>query len=573
MDLPQERENFYRVKIRVQKIEQVSSVKSLEGEVMAYVKKPFQSSVLKPGSIVKVQSRFTEVAPPLNPYEFDYRTYLARKNIFHQTFIEGEHISVSPDSLKEFSLALWGLKLKQSIIQSFQNSDLSPDSRQLCIALLTGYDDDISRETINAFAHSGTLHVLSVSGLHTGILYAVLIFFIGLVDRNKKYKILHVISIGFVLFVLSLITGFSPPVLRASIMLLLLMIGKYYFNYSANNSMNVIAVSAFIMLLTEPLLLYDAGFQLSYLAVIGIIYFEPWFTSLMNFDNVFLQKAWKLTSVSLAAQLGTLPVTLYLFHQFPLWFVFSNLLVIPLCTIVMLLAFLVLVKLNVVSVIINFFTRIIWFIIHLTDKRDIGYIDRIDFTMADVLFMAVLIFSISMTIRYRSYRFFASSLCVIIVWQFISVIESYSDKSSSVIGIYHTNKHTAFEIKNRNFLSLNTDENEKGYDFHLKPNLTSYNYADLYSASVDYFKSEKTSFFHLRKKHQVALVKFLSPEYILISQQPDLSPEFLEHIRPKLLIADGSNSYAYLKNLKEKCARLEIPFYSTKENGYLQLDL
>jgi competence protein ComEC len=573
IDLPQEKENFYKVRIAVQRIENGPASEPSKGEVMAYIRKPFNADQLKPGIVLAVQSRFAEVPLPKNPYEFNYRNYLARKNIYYQSFISAENILTASPHHAEFSLSQWGLELKQSIIERFKNSNLNEEAKQLCIALITGYDEDVSAETINAFAHSGTLHVLSVSGLHTGVLYAVLIFFIGLIDRHKKYKGLHVLCVVAMLFLLSLVTGFSPPVLRASIMLTLIMIGKYYFNYSANNSMNVIAVSAFIILLAEPFLLYDAGFLLSYLAVIGIIYFEPFFSSLINFDNVILSKAWKLSSVSLAAQLGTLPVTLYLFHQFPLWFIFSNLIVIPLCAVVMILAFLVLFKLNLVSVLINAITELIWFTIHLTDKRGIGYIDRIDFTMTDVLFMSALIFFFSFAIKFRSYRFLAGSLLMIIAWQCLSIFESFSDKSRSVIGIYHASKQSVVEIKNGTSLELKMKNNEKAYDFHVKPNHSSYNYFDLSSSSPDYVRSEKISFFHLTKPDHQALVKFLLPDVVLISEEPDIDPGLLAKVRPKLLIADGANGYGYLKKLKETCSKLEIPFYSTKENGYLQLDL
>jgi competence protein ComEC len=466
----------------------------------------------------------------------------------------------------------FGLSIKQKIKTGFETSGLNKETAQLCTALLTGYDDEINSDTINAFAHSGTLHVLSVSGLHTGILYAVLIFLLGLVDRNKKHLFIQLIIISVALWSFALITGFSPPVLRAVIMLNLIAIGRSYYSYSSQHSINILAVSAFLILIFNPLLIYDTGFLLSYSAVLGILYFEPVFTPLIHSRFTIVNKIWQLTSVSLAAQLTTLPITLFLFHQFPLWFIVSNLIVIPLCTVVMFLALLVLFKLNFMAAVINFCSSIIFYCIHLTDSRGIGYMDNIDFGWRDLIFLTAFIAGIAVFIRQRGYVCIAGAAILLIVWQLSSLFEITEKKSASHVGIYHVNKQMAADIKNANSIHFNSDLSNSNYNYHVKPNHTVYNYPDIDSLKFDFIKSGKNSFFKLTSEKQQALIHFLEPDYILVSNNADL-PEACLTKNIKLIIADGSNNYKNIKELRTLCDKFAVPFYATAEKGYIQINL
>lgn len=569
IDLPQEKEKFLKVKLSLNGLKVKDSICEVKGVLIAYFKKPIDKSILKPGNIVVFESRLNMVDGPLNPNEFNYKEFLANKNIFYQSFVDSGNCSLYGNK-ENFSLMNFGLSIKQKIIHAFKNSDLDPEAANLCIALLTGYDDDINSETISAFAHSGTLHVLSVSGLHTGILYGILIFVLGIFDRNRKYKFIQLLIIIFSLWFFALITGFSPPVLRAVIMLNLLATGRFYFNYASENAINVLAVSAFWILFFSPLLLFDTGFLLSYMAIIGIIYFEPHITALVKSENYFVNKIWQLSSVSIAAQISTLPITLYLFHQFPIWFVFSNLIVIPLCSGIMLLGFLVILKLNFISPIINSLTKVIYFLIHLTDDPHWGYLDEIDFSATDMLLLSLCILLLTVLLTRRSYPAGFALALIILFWQFNSILECFSKKSSSQITIYQINKGSAVDIKNKTTLFYDSSISENDHNFHVKPNHTSYNYPQMISSNIDFVKGEKTSFFYYKNSSHRPLIDFLKPDVILVSNDAELQ-EPLTNI--KTLIADGSNSYKQIKKLKRLCDKFAVPFYSTKEKGYISLNL
>ncbi len=567
-DLPVNKDRFYKVLMEVKTL---GNKEQLCGEVLVYVKKQLNISDLQPGNILKLESAFINPKPPLNPHEFDYETFLERKNIFYQSFVEADNMELLNQET-DFSLMNFGLRIKQKIKNTFETADLNKEAAQLCTALLTGYDDEINPETINAFAHSGTLHVLSVSGLHTGILYGVIVFLLGLIDRHKKYKLLQLLVIVFVLWFFALITGFSPPVLRAVIMLNFIALGRFYYSYSNDHAINILAVSAFVILLFNPLLIYDTGFLLSYSAVAGILFFEPGFTSLVNSEHAIINKIWKLISVSLSAQITTLPITLYLFHQFPLWFIFSNLIVIPLCGALMFFGFLLLIKLSFVAPFINFFTSVIFSCIHLTDSSSYGYVDYIDFGWKDLVLFSLVIITITAFIKKRTYVYLSGTAVLIIVWQFISLVEVVDKKSASHLGIYHINKQSALDLKNGTNLFSDSNLSTSNYNYHVKPNHTFLNYPDIYSLNYDYVKSGNTSFLKLSSENQSPLIGFLKPGYLLVTNNSEINESyFCRDI--KMVVADGSNSYSAIRKLKSLCDKFSVPFHSTYEKGYCQIGL
>ncbi len=567
-DLPVEKEKFYKVLMEVRTLKEH---RQLTGKTIVYLKKPIDVSLLKPGNVLKIESAFIQPRSPLNPHEFDYKEFLERKNINYQSFVESGNFEVMEEE-NGFSLVNFGLSIKQKIKTIFETGGLNKEAAQLCIALLTGYDDEINTETINAFAHSGTLHVLSVSGLHTGILYGVLFFLLGVIDKHKKYKLLQLIIITLVLWFFVLITGFSPPVLRAVIMLNLIGLGRSYYSYSSSHAVNILAVSAFVILIFDPLLIYDTGFLLSYSAVLGILCFEPVFTPLVNTKYRIINKTWQLTSVSLAAQITTLPITLFLFHQFPIWFVFSNLIVIPVCTVVMFLGILILIKFSFIAPLVNLCSAIIFYCIHLTDASGVGHIDYIDFGWRDLTFLSAFIIAVAIFMKERIYIYVTGAAVLLIIWQLVSLLEVAEKKSSSHLSIYHISKRSAVDLKNANVLYFNSNLSNSNYNYHIKPNHTFYNYPAIDTLNFQYVRSSKNSFLKLNLADQQTLIPFLKPDYLLVSDNAVLEETYFPKT-VKLVIADGSNKYQNIKELKALCDKFAVPFHSTAEKGYIELDL
>lgn len=566
-EIVNEKENFLKAIVLVDEVDDVKTT----GELLVYFKKPIHKKDFVAGRKFEALSVITDIPSPLNPHEFDYKNYLANRRIYYQTFVDTGAVQMQ----NQFTggLKYWGMKVKNSVVDFFNSGILSSESAQLCSALITGYDNEISRDTINAFAHSGTLHVLSVSGLHTGVLFAVLLFILNWLDRHNRFRILKLIILLCGLWLFVFIAGFSPPILRAAIMLSLIAIGKYYYNYLSNASVNIMGVSAFVLLLFDPYILFDTGFLLSYFALLGILIFEPPITSLYTGDNKIIRKIWTLCSVSIAAQISTLPITLYFFHQLPLWFVFSNLLVIPLCTLIMFLGIGLILKISFFAPLINLLTNLVYFLIGLTDTARWGYLDRIDFNFRDVLFLSSVITMLYWMIKYRRFHLVLGTLSLVISWQTFNLLEVLDKKQSVKVAVYHINKTSCVELKNKNKLLLDSTCSISEFEFHIKNNLTNYNYSNEITCRFNYVMLDTSRFLIVNSERDVSLVGTLNPNYVLIRNNVVLKPELLKKSGINKVIADGSCAYKTVKLLKQYCEQANISFHATRENGFLELPL
>jgi competence protein ComEC len=212
---------------------------------------------------------------------------------------------------------------------------------------MLGYRDYVNDDVTQAYAGSGVLHVLSVSGLHVAVLYFVLSMMLGWMDRNRRLEIAKGIFIIMIMFVYAGLTGLSPPVLRSVWMFTLITIARVM---DRDVSMyNVLGVSCLLLLLWDPYYIADVGFQLSYIAVAGIVYLYPLLSGLISDTDIAKTKirwvdvplnwltrwTWGLICVSIAAQIATFPIDVFYFHTFPNYFLPANLLAIPLSNFVL----------------------------------------------------------------------------------------------------------------------------------------------------------------------------------------------------------------------------------------------
>lgn len=286
----------------------------LNENVLLFVKNEFEE-----GDILLIHSEFNRIQNSNNPGEFDAEWYWKSKNIQHITFVgDNDYKELEHESLGFFHDKISAIRgtLIQTLERFFSGSSLS-----VAKALLLGDKSDLSTETRNSFSNSGAMHVLAVSGLHVGIVMFLLLF---VLERFSKYisrRAALIITVSFVWFYAA-ITGFSPSVVRAVLMFSILIIGQVV--SKKNMSLNTLFLSAFILLIINPMLIYDIGFQLSYLAMVGILTLYPSISRLILIRNKVLKKLWEGTAIGIAAQICTAPLTLYYFHQFPNYFIITN---------------------------------------------------------------------------------------------------------------------------------------------------------------------------------------------------------------------------------------------------------
>ena len=315
--------------------------KPCDGNLLIYINRDSLSETLAYGDLIAVNTYLNKVEAPKNPNQFDYQDYLHFNNIHYQAFVKADSWElIDKEKGNIFYTAIF--KLRKHSLNTLEKY-LSGNSYPVGAALILGYREALSQDVRDAYGDTGAIHVLAVSGLHVGIVTLILNFLLNLIPiRTKQFKkIVQPIIIISSLWLFAFLTGASPSVLRAATMFSFVTIG---FTINRPSSIyNTLAISAFLILLFKPYLIKSVGFQLSYLAVLGIVYFQPKLYRLFKVPTKLGDYSWQLTSIAFAAQLGTMPVTLFFFHRFPVMFWLSGLIVIPAATIILSLGILTLV--------------------------------------------------------------------------------------------------------------------------------------------------------------------------------------------------------------------------------------
>lgn len=285
---------------------------------------------LRYGDVILVPDLATEIPGAAFPEGFDFKSVMRYRNTGHQIFLTGgsyQKTGSSPVLLKQ-----WAFDMREATVRRLHQLFPGPKAA-LMASLLIGYKDEVDQEDLKSFAVTGAMHVLAVSGMHVGLIYVALLLLFTGSWKTKKLKIWQGVAVLVLLWLYALVTGLSASVVRATLMFTLIEAGRSFLQRDGK-TFNSLFAAAYLQLLISPLNLIDVGFQLSYLAVFGILYFYPVMNRIYQPPTRLLSMLWQLGLVSVAATLGTLPVSLYFFKSFPLWFIPVNMLVVPLSSLV-----------------------------------------------------------------------------------------------------------------------------------------------------------------------------------------------------------------------------------------------
>jgi competence protein ComEC len=573
-DVPVTTEKFIKLSVKMNAVKFQNNWHYTTGKIIVYLKNDSSKSFAI-GNAVLIHSKFSYVNLPKNPAEFNYKEFLENKNIFHVAYAKPEQLFVISNIDHSFSIDQLGAIIKANVVSALRNSGLSKDAFSICSALLVGYDDEIDKDVMQSFSHSGTLHILSVSGMHTGVLYGLFVFLFSLFDKHDKRQKLKclVVILGLALFVF--ITGFSPAVLRAALMLALVLLGKTF--YKQGNAYNTLFLSAFILLLFNPYLLKDIGFLLSYCAVFGIMYLYPILDKLYYFENKLIRKIWGLCLMSVSATVFTLPISLYFFHQFPTWFIFSNLLIIPISMLMMIAAIILVCAYKIIFLkqclvyIINTSTSVMLWLAQLTDNPNYGYIDYIPFTKTDAAILTIIIGLGLTIITLRQYKHIILFFVICSVWLTNSAYQNYIEAQQQELVIFHVKQKKAYALRVGQIVYTSFDNlSNNEFQRYIKPYLLNFSNLKLIPTGGKLIRSGKNTVVSISQPNDQQLN--VLPNYIILSKNTSIELVRLSKIKP-LIIADCSNSYTFVKEMKQQCALSGIPFYSIKEQGSLQIKL
>ena len=470
---PVVKENTIQTNLAIEAIREKNNWRKTTGNVLLILEKDSAAYRLQKGDYIQFEPDFKEISSNKNPETFDYKQYLFFHLISKQSYLKSnkwKRISNKKSTALSDKIAA----IRKDLLQRYKQYHIQGNELAVLSALTLGYKNELDSEIKNAYTHTGAIHVLAVSGLHVGIVYFIINYFLRFLSKSRTSRFLRLIITFLGIWFFAFLTGAAASVLRASLMFSIIAIGVSL--KRSSSIYNSIFASAFLLLLWNPFLLFDLGFQLSYAALISIIYFQPLIAKCFTFKYKIFQWAWEVSAVSLAAQIGTLPITLYYFHQFPLYFWLSSWIVIPTATIIIWLAFIFFIF-SGIPLIANVFAYTLSQIIHFQnlaiqeiEQWPYAWIKDISIDKWQVL---LLITSILLLMKF-TYKFTSKNL-----WYFLSfalLFFIYTDAkvflqlNQNQIVIYDINRESAinFIYGKENILLSSLNDNEKKIKFNIK---------------------------------------------------------------------------------------------------------
>ena len=332
LDVPVKKEKSYKVIAEVVELISDTGAIKTQGELLLYFELDSAVESLEADDMLLMRCSVNDLDDIKNPGEFDQKLYLQRKGIFSKAYVKRADWELL-QSHRVATLKGWLIGIREKLLKRLKNEGVEGREYAVLAALVLGKTSDIDKELLASYSGAGAVHVLAVSGLHVALIYVLLGPVLSFVFPAGKKRWLKTLIPVVLLWFYAGLTGFSPSVLRAALMFSVFIVADNF--QKENNIYNTMCASAFMLLVYDSNILFETGFQLSYLAVAGIVILQKRITAIYYSRFKVVQWAWKLTAVSVAAQLATLPFTLAMFGQFPMWFILTNILVIPLSTVIL----------------------------------------------------------------------------------------------------------------------------------------------------------------------------------------------------------------------------------------------
>ena len=555
-------------------IKSINHRKSL-GKILLNIRHSPQNTNIPIGSHLAVDGLLYHNKPPFNPNQFDYSGYLENQQIYAQIYTlwpKLKIITTENTIWSKFS------NFRTKIIDNLKKSNFNETELAVMIALLLGQQQDIDPETLQEYQLAGAVHILSVSGLHVGFIMLFINFLLKPIPNTSRNTYIKLLIIVVALWSYGILAGLAPSVVRSVSMFSFVAVGQHL-----RRSVNVyhsLLVSVLLILLWKPSFLFDVGFQLSYLALFFILWLQPLIADFWQPKNKITRYIWDILTVSLAAQLGTLPLSIYYFHQFPGLFFVTNVLVLPLLGIIMVV--------GLVAVIIGCFGIVPKFVIvPLTmmiaiQNKCIGWVaswdafvfKNIGFTAAMLWTSYLVIIALGLWLQKPIYKKVVLAMVSVLLLQIVCLHNKWQSTNTQEMIVYHQKKSTMItERKNNKVILFGNDsiQNTIAKNQILQSYLTA-NFAKLTQRenlqNLYYFNTKKI----LLIDSSATVPLLIKPDIVILVNSPKINLErYLSAYTPKQIVADGSNYKSYIRLWKATCHKAKIPFHITNEKGFYKI--
>jgi competence protein ComEC len=587
----EEKDKSWKLEINLLELKSEAKWKKGEGKIVCYFPKEDFDKPFHYGDVLLVKGNPQSVQPPSNPGEFDYKRFLTFRNIYHQHFIKRENVEWLQNDPPNYFL-YYSIRARAWADSTLYANVAGTREQAIASALVLGVTDGLDNELLNAYSSTGAMHVLAVSGLHVGIIYWIILLLFKPLNKLKSGKwILAGLSLA-ILWSYAFVTGLSPSVLRAVAMFSVVAIAR-----PANqrtNIYNTLSAAAFLLLIYEPYFIMSVGFQLSFLAVFGIVYLQPalyagWEPRLKFWDEV-----WKITCVSIAAQAATFSLGLLYFHQFPNYFLISNLFVIPISFGVLVDGLVVLAVgffhplASFFGLILEWFIKAMNFVVFTVEDFPFSLVENIYINTFQCWIIMFFIIAIVSFLEHKKFSYLLVSVWFSFVIAITSWIHFEEDVSTERFIVYKVAHHSAFDLVDHGQALFFTDSalynDREKKRFHIQPNRLIGGVSTVQSGyeKLDNIVKKDGCILLVWKQKTILILtettgtlpKHLKVDYLIISQNSikDLTT-IRNHIQADQVIFDSSNSFYYVDKMLKQANQLHLNVYSVLHNGAFEVNI
>lgn len=505
--IPEEKENSFQIVVEVLGTD---SFTINPEKTYLYIEK--DSTLLKKidyGKRLVVHVNWQRPPLPTNPEQFNYRQFLERNGITYSAYVQSDYVKVIRGYQKK-DIRGFIFRLRENLLQNLKEHGFSGDEFSLASAILLGKDNTMDPRLRSGFSTAGAMHILCVSGLHVGVIFLILDQLLRFLNKRKKGPWIKAVVLILMIWFYAALTGLEPSVLRASTMVSFVIIGRAI--QRPTSVYNSLSASAFLLLVINPLIITQIGFQLSYLAVLSIVSFQPLLYKLWLPNNIVLDNIWGIITVSIAAQIGTFPLAIYYFHIFPVYFLLTNLIVIPLSSFIIYSGFLFFFTVSfqpVAFIFAKILYGLLWFLrksIFVIESLPSASLNFLGLNPPQVIVVYVILILIFVWFKMAKRNMLIAALGFAFILSLMSLDKNYQNKKQQELVFYDAGRGLAIEAVNgdKHVVLMDTtvmaDEQFAAYNMHefwVSKGLKKPEIFDVHEVShlnLDYLKFNKGAF-------------------------------------------------------------------------------
>lgn len=563
------------------------SINKASGKILLYFQKDSTIQSLHYGKQLLLFKALQPVKNTGNPGCFDYQRYCTFQGISYQVYLkQHDYAALKIENENLFRKYLFSTRTQ--IVDLLKKYIPGEKEAGLAEAMLIGYKEDLDQRLVQSYSNTGVVHIIAISGLHLGLIYWLLMLLCKPLAKRKGGRWIQPVLIIAGLWLFSFIAGGSPSVLRSAAMFTCLVIGAHL--NRKTSIYNSLAASAFVLLCYNPFWLWDAGFQLSYAAVLSLAVFYKPFYNLLFIQNKILDVVWKSVCVTLAAQILTVPVSVYHFHQFPNLFLIANLLAVPLSSliifgeIILCVAGVFPVLASGVGYLLHY--AIYWLNTFIEEVGSLPYatMNDLQINLLQLICLYVFISAMAWWLLHNRNKGALVSLLALLLFIIFRAVDVWDTQKQKKLIVYNIPRHSAIDVMvGSNFFFKGDSalqQNEQLQKFYLQPCRLLHRVTHPFTpgkllVEKNFFRFGNTSFLQIDEPldlHEFYPKTFI--DIIILSHNPTVQISQLTSVFTcRQFVFDASNPAWKVDKWQQECAQLGLPAFSVADKGAFVFNL